>query len=692
MGDILIQCSGSTPGAVLTGNLTVALPVSVTNRVGSTNLATDSVVFANLGTGFTPLPIAAQISNNLVVVNGLSVTVPASGTFGLRISNIRGTMTQFTGGLPLTTPVNALLTFSGGSIPINQSLLTVANVQSGLLASLYNRGSITCAGSPVPSTISLPDLFATGTFFATTRITEGFAASFQPRLGSDDAGTRFLLRFTGAPAGMRLFVPDYVAGSTAATPTAGGDMGVPQSGGAYIPGSNSLLLARVPNADASGAGGTALAGPSAPTAFTSASEVTVGADGTAYAVFEVLDANVTRQESAQIPVFVGMSNVSAVATVQETISMAPVSTVQTASTTAPMPRFGNTVATVGDCSAVGDCNAGYYPTLSLDAAPIQFTAIVTGAVQQLWGYVRVLNTGGGVMPWTASIQYTNGSGWAFVDPGAGVNNGAIRVTADAKGLAAGTYKANLVINAGSQTGSLPITLTVFPIPGGTGTSSGGSTNTGSSTGTGSTGSGTTPPAAAPTVTISRIVNAATFESTPLVAGSVGTVMGANLAGKTVSVTIDGVNADLLYTSAGQINLVVPAGLRGKNSATMVATVDGVSSTPQTVILAPAWPSIFAHGVVNQDNSVNGQEAAAAPGSILQIYATGIPEGATVSVEIAGRKDLIPMYAGVAPNVPGVQQVNVAVPDGVDAGAASLVVCAAAGGQQFCSPAYTLAVR
>src|SRR5947199_2068164 len=80
LGDILIQCSGSTPGAVLTGNLTVALPVSVTNRVDSANLATASVVFADLGTGFTPLPNAAQIVNNLVVVNGLNITVPASGS------------------------------------------------------------------------------------------------------------------------------------------------------------------------------------------------------------------------------------------------------------------------------------------------------------------------------------------------------------------------------------------------------------------------------------------------------------------------------------------------------------------------------------------------------------------------------------------------------------------------------------
>ena len=47
--------------------------------------------------------------------------------------------------------------------------------------------------------------------------------------------------------------------------------------------------------------------------------------------------------------------------------------------------------------------------------------------------------------------------------------------------------------------------------------------------------------------------------------------------------------------------------------------------------------------------------------MLQIYATGIASGATVSVQIGDRKELIPLYAGSAPTVPGVQQVNVTVP-------------------------------
>jgi uncharacterized protein (TIGR03437 family) len=133
-------------------------------------------------------------------------------------------------------------------------------------------------------------------------------------------------------------------------------------------------------------------------------------------------------------------------------------------------------------------------------------------------------------------------------------------------------------------------------------------------------------------------------------------------------------------------------VKGKNSATMVVTVDGASTAPQTVILAPAWPAVFAHGVLNQDNSVNAAGAGAGSGSIVQIYATGIPDGATVSVQIGDRKELVPLYAGPAPTVPGVQQVNVAVPDGLIGSSAQLVVCANSGTQPFCSAAYTLAVQ
>ena len=188
------------------------------------------------------------------------------------------------------------------------------------------------------------------------------------------------------------------------------------------------------------------------------------------------------------------------------------------------------------------------------------------------------------------------------------------------------------------------------------------------------------------------MNAATFESTPLVSGSLGTLMGSHLAGKSVSVTFDGAAANLLYTSDGQINLQVPD-LGSKASANLLVTVDGVKSDPITVMLSPAWPSVFSHGILNQDNSVNGGASGAKAGSILQIFATGLPDSATVSVQIANRKELGPSsHAGPAPTVPGVQQINVAVPDDLAASGTQLIICASTGGQQYCSAATPLTIQ
>ena len=106
---------------------------------------------------------------------------------------------------------------------------------------------------------------------------------------------------------------------------------------------------------------------------------------------------------------------------------------------------------------------------------------------------------------------------------------------------------------------------------------------------------------------------------------------------------------MLYAGETQINLQVPVALGSKTSANLVVTVDAVSSVPFPVTLSPAWPAIFAHGVLNEDNRENTGGSAARPGSILQIFATGIPKEAVVSVQFAGRKDLAPLYAGEAPS-------------------------------------------
>src|SRR5215472_5915531 len=123
MGDIILQCSGSNPGAVLAGNLIVFLPANITNRVNTSNQATDAALSADVGSGFVPLPLSGQISNQTISFNGLNLTVPASGKFSLRVSNLRAAVFQL--GATNTQAIRAQLSLSGGFLPVDQSFVVV---------------------------------------------------------------------------------------------------------------------------------------------------------------------------------------------------------------------------------------------------------------------------------------------------------------------------------------------------------------------------------------------------------------------------------------------------------------------------------------------------------------------------------------------------------------------------------------
>ena len=659
LGDIVLSCSGFTPGAVTTGNFSVFLPVNVTNRVDANGFSSQVTLSQDIGAGPVPIGGSASISGQTVTFNGVSLTAPGSGRYTVRISGIRAAMTQLGANKSVGVTVSSPFVTSG------HGPFIAGTAAPSLFATLSSSG-IACVGSPVPSTITMTNLFAAGTALASTRVTEGFGSSFAARGAGADSGTRFLINYAGFPAGSHVYLPDRVAGSDTAKPSAGGDLGSPAAVGQYVPGSGTLLLARVIGADANGFGGILVPPLTGFTAMTldSVTEVPL-TNGAGQAVYEVVDANSGIVESAQFTTFVGLPAGSPVAVATESISLAPVSTVATATSSDPVPRFLATTPG-SDCALVGDCQASYFPKLNVSAGPILLTAIAGGAMTSPAGYIPIQNTGGGTLIWDVTVNYITGSGWIQLErPSGGLNGGSIRVYALAQNLAAGAYQANIVINAGpagSQT--IPVTLTVQAA---------------------STG----PPA--PTVTISQVVNAASFEPSPLVSGSVATLMGSHLSGKIVSVTVGGQPATILYMSDTQINFQVPPGLGAVSSVNVVVTADGVSSAPFSAALAPAYPAIFAHGIRNQDWTENTAASPAAGGTVLQIFGTGIPNDATISVQIGSHMNLAPLYAGGAPTVPGVQQVNVAVPAGLAVGTTQLVLCATVNSQPYCSTSYSLAV-
>ncbi len=662
LGDISLQCTG-TPGVTVTANLNIQLPVAVTNNINSSGYSTDASLYYLSGTSTVPSGVAGLVTNQSISFNGFQFTFPPSGSLSVVVDDIRADANQL--GIGQSTPIQAFL---GSTLLLSPNPVTVANTQQGLLATNL-AAAVTCVGSPTPSTISLTNLFAAGTAEQTTRVTEGFPTSFEPIDSTSTQGTRFLLTYSGIPAGATIYVPDAVAGSSATVPTAGGDMGTPATVGQYTLGSSTLLLVRVLNTDSTGTGG-AFATLPAPNG--SGVLVLDGANpvpltsGSGYAVYEVVDADPSATESAQIPNFFAIAANSPASTSSGTVSLAPVSTVATASSTAPIPRFV-AVTPPSDCTAESDCNALYYPLLKVTTTGALQATAVTAGPQKAAGVMQIGNVGGGVLDWSASITYTSGSGWASLNPSFGVDNTVAIPFVTPGSLPPGTYQATIVISGGPQAGtqSFPITMTV-----------------------------TAPAPPAPAVTITSITDAADFHAGPVVPGSLAAVFGSNFAGQNVSVTFNATPATLIYTGAAQINVRIPPSLTGQNSAQMVVTVDNVSSAPFTVPLTAIAPAVFTPGVLNQDNTINSSTNPAALGSVLQIFGTGMPDsGGAFKVTIQNQGNLTPQYAGAAPGLLGLEQVNVAVPANLQAGATTLTICViGAGNQPYCSQPESITLK
>ncbi|MDQ2947321.1 MAG: hypothetical protein M3Y27_15550, partial [Acidobacteriota bacterium] len=259
IGDIVIYCSGGMPNARITGNFSVFLSANITNRVSGNNV-TDVIFTADNGAGPQPVNVPGSIAGlSNLVYNGLSFTLSPSGSATLQIANIRVAANQLM--FASLGGIQAFLAFTAGNlVNLTNAQFPVARVQRGLYSGQSSKLICGANGSALPDTLTFSNLINAGTVFASTRVTEGFADAFAPRSAwanlNADSGGRIIVRYSGFTVGARLFVPDFVAGSDAIQPTAGGDFGLPAAGGKYAPGGNgSLLLARVPFADSNGAGG-----------------------------------------------------------------------------------------------------------------------------------------------------------------------------------------------------------------------------------------------------------------------------------------------------------------------------------------------------------------------------------------------------------------------------------------------------
>lgn len=198
----------------------------------------------------------------------------------------------------------------------------------------------------------------------------------------------------------------------------------------------------------------------------------------------------------------------------------------------------------------------------------------------------------------------------------------------------------------------------------------------------------------PAPVVNAVVNAAGY-GTAIATGSLATIFGSNLAGETAAagafplphelagtrVEIDGVPALLYYVSPTQINFVAPA-TGGQSLAVVRGETASAAARPSIGFWAPGLFTLDggAAAAEHADGSVITPGKPARRNETIQVFGTGmgivnpllmIPIPAPI-VQVGGRQAQI-TYAGPAPGLPGVTQINLVVPADAPSGAAVAIV-------------------
>jgi uncharacterized protein (TIGR03437 family) len=326
--------------------------------------------------------------------------------------------------------------------------------------------------------------------------------------------------------------------------------------------------------------------------------------------------------------------------------------------------------------------------------------------------VQVTSTTGASVPFTASFIPTSGENFLTITPTSGNTPGTIGLSVNAavsSTLAAGTYSGEVQVSSGTgAVQTVSVTLVVSPA---------GTPVVLSITSGASLQPGAVSPGEIVTIFgngIGPLPPATSASFTPTASDTVPTTL-AN-----ITVTFNNVAAPLIFVSQDQINAIVPYEVAGQPGVPVVVQNNGTTSAAFTVPVVATAPAIFSLGengsgqgaIINSDHTVNGTNNPAAPGSIIEIYATGegqlVPSGATgcinastlplpkpvatpVSLTIGGEPATAIEYAGEAPGeVCGVLQIDATIPSNLGSGPQPVVLTIGAGTNA--SQAITVAVN
>ena len=163
-----------------------------------------------------------------------------------------------------------------------------------------------------------------------------------------------------------------------------------------------------------------------------------------------------------------------------------------------------------------------------------------------------------------------------------------------------------------------------------------------------------------------------------------------------SLTANGQPVGLVSVAPNAITFVMPWATAGAGTIKLKATVGGVDSHEITVRAAPASVGYFSTtgdglGTIvaaHADGSPITANSPAAPGEAVALYASGLgalsnsvaeydwptsanPTSVPLQVDVAGVQATV-LYAGAAPNFPGVYQINIVIPLGTGASAGANV--------------------
>lgn len=131
----------------------------------------------------------------------------------------------------------------------------------------------------------------------------------------------------------------------------------------------------------------------------------------------------------------------------------------------------------------------------------------------------------------------------------------------------------------------------------------------------------------------------------------------------VDVYVDGEAAPLLYVSARQINLQIPASVNGKTQVTIEVYHQKASRARTTARVAAAAPGVFPQ-LVQEDGTINAATNPAARGSVVLLFATGLGTAPLSTLDIkVGTLPAQVLWAGPAPGLPGITQINLRLPSG-----------------------------